>query len=183
MHVLVRVGARVHNVVSPGGGVRDMLAHAQTIQQVYDDGNELYSNSEFAAAVPYVMFAANEGHPDAMLLLAAMYLRGRGVPEDASETVKWYVLAAEQGHAEAQFQLGYMYRFGRLVQKDHNKAVVWFRLAAAQGDPRSQNCLGICHEYGQGVEQDLFKAFEWYSRSAHQVLAPPLHIHMLRNQP
>jgi len=55
-----------------------------------------------------------------------MYANGEGVPEDASEAVKWYRKAAEQGVAEAQFNLGVMYANGEGVMRSGGAAADWF---------------------------------------------------------
>jgi len=34
--------------------------------------------------------------------LGVMYAKGRGVPQDVKEAVKWWQLAAEQGNADAR---------------------------------------------------------------------------------
>ena len=63
-----------------------------------------------------------------------MYDKGRGVPQDDKEAVKWYRLAAEQGVADAQSNLGFMYAHGRGVPQDVKEAVKWWQLAAEQGN-------------------------------------------------
>ncbi len=63
-----------------------------------------------------------------------MYRWGKGVPQDYTETMKWYRMAAEQGHAGAQYGLGKMYANGQGVTQDYVQAHMWFNLAAAQGD-------------------------------------------------
>ena len=62
-----------------------------------------------------------------------MYDRGRDVPENTAEALRWYRLAAEQGHVGAQNNLGVMYDEGRGVSEDDRAAVNWYRTAADQG--------------------------------------------------
>ena len=62
-----------------------------------------------------------------------MYQKGKGVPQDDAEAVKWYHKAAEQGDADAQNNLGVMYRNGKGVPQDDAEAVKWYRKAAEQG--------------------------------------------------
>ena len=62
-----------------------------------------------------------------------MYAKGKGVPEDDREAVKWSRKAAEQGGASAQNNLSVMYQNGEGVPKDYVKAYAWWNLAAAQG--------------------------------------------------
>ena len=63
-----------------------------------------------------------------------MYAKGKGVPEDDREAVKWTRKAAEQGGASAQNNLGVMCQNGEGVPKDYVKAYAWWIFAAAQGE-------------------------------------------------
>ena len=60
--------------------------------------------------------------------------RGRGVPQDYVEAVKWFRLAADQGLDCAQYNLGIMYANGHGVPQDFVSAHMWLNLSAAQGD-------------------------------------------------
>ena len=97
-----------------------------------------------------------------------MYARGRGVPKDHAEALKWFRMAAEQGHAKAQFNLGVMYARGRGVPKDGAEAVKWYRMAAEQGDARGQYNLGIKYARGRGAPKDDLRAYAWYNLAAEQ---------------
>ncbi len=61
--------------------------------------------------------------------------KGRGVPQDYAEAVKWYRKAAEQGNAGAQFNLGVMYDNGQGVPQDYVQAHMWYNLSAAGSPP------------------------------------------------
>ena len=39
-----------------------------------------------------------------------MYRKGKGVPQDDSEAIKWYLRAAKQGNADAQEKLKTFYK-------------------------------------------------------------------------
>jgi len=52
--------------------------------------------------------------------------KGRDVPQDYAEAVKWYRKATEQGFAEARTRLGNMYFRGQNVPKDYVLAHMWF---------------------------------------------------------
>ena len=67
------------------------------------------------------------------LALGDMYRKGKLVPQNHAEAVKWYRLAAEQGDAHAQFNLGASYTAGRGVPKDLIIAYMWFDLSVARG--------------------------------------------------
>jgi TPR repeat protein len=84
---------------------------------------------------------AEAGDADAQLNLGWMYEKGKGVPEDDAEAVKWYRKAAEQGNAKAQYNLAVMYYDGRGVPQDYAEAVKWCRMAAEQGYAYAQVAL------------------------------------------
>ena len=67
--------------------------------------------------------AADQGFAEAQYILGAMYVAGRGVPQDDAGAVRWYRSAADQGVAEAQGALGAMYAFGQGVPRDDAEAV------------------------------------------------------------
>jgi TPR repeat protein len=64
-----------------------------------------------------------------------MHARGRGVPQSATEALRWYRLAAEQGEADAQFEVGEAYDTGAGVPADREQATLWFLKAARQSHP------------------------------------------------
>ncbi len=79
--------------------------------------------------------AAAQGVAVAQYNLAHMYDKGRGVPQDYAEAVKWYRTAAAQNHAEAQINLGFMYGNGLGVPQDYVQAHKWYNLAATSLPP------------------------------------------------
>lgn len=85
---------------------------------------------------------AAEGNADAQYNLGARYAFGRGVPQDASEAVRWLRQAADQGHAKAQFDVGVLHTYGVGAPQDAGEAVRWYRHAANQGDAKAQLNLG-----------------------------------------
>ena len=76
---------------------------------------------------------AEQGDASAQYNLGVMYEKGRGVPQDYKEAVKWYRLSAEQGHAFARSNLGQMYLKGLGVPQDYVSAHVWFNLSSSNG--------------------------------------------------
>ncbi len=105
---------------------------------------------------------AKQGNANAQYNLGVMYDKGRGVPQDYAEAVKWYRKAAEQGHAKAQYSLGVRYANGRGVPQDDAEAVGWWRKAAEQGNAGAQYNLGVMYGKGQGVPQDYVLAHMWF---------------------
>lgn len=112
---------------------------------------------------------AERGNVDAQFALAQAYDRGRDVPQDKAEAVKWYRRAAEQGDAPSQYYVGNSYWEGIGVTKKEQEAVRWWQLAAAQGFGLAQNSLGrALVTGGSGVSPDKIQAYVWLTLSANQ---------------
>jgi uncharacterized protein len=105
---------------------------------------------------------------EAQFNLGVRYYKGKGVPQDDKEAVKWYRLSAEQGFEKAQYILGFMYHKGLGVSQDYKKAVKWYRLSAEQGNTKAQNNLGMMYVNGQGVLQNNKEAVRLYRIAAEQ---------------
>ncbi len=99
----------------------------------YEAGKEAYDRGDYATALTKFRPLAQQGDARAQYNLGFMYSKGRGVPQDDKEAVRWYRLAAEQGRAEAQYNLGGMYATGRGVPQDYVQAHMWVTLAAVRG--------------------------------------------------
>jgi uncharacterized protein len=123
----------------------------------------LIDEERFGGDLPSLRQAAEQGDAEAQFYLGVRYSRGRGVPSDRPEAVRWYRRAAEQGHARAQAQLGQ--KSSGLAD---DEAVRWLRLAAEQGYARAQAGLGVRYRDGAGVPQDHAEAVRWLRLAAEQ---------------
>jgi TPR repeat protein len=93
---------------------------------------------------------------------------GEGVPEDATEAVRWYRLAADQGYAEAQNNLGLMYLDGDGADQDTFEAVRLFESVAALGPNEvgfgyAATSLGWIYLTGKspGISRNTEEALRW----------------------
>ena len=86
---------------------------------------------------------ANDGDALAQSNLGSTYLKGKDVPKDYEEAVKWYRKSAEQGYASAQYNLGNGYNFGEGVPQDYKEAYAWLSVAKANGLELAEKNLGI----------------------------------------
>ena len=112
---------------------------------------------------------AEQGNAEAQFNVGLLYDRGRGVPKDKQEALRWYRRAAMQGDTFAQNALGDNYWEGTGVPKDDREAVWWWRLAADKGFVPAQHSLGkILAGGGQGVPADKPHAYVWLMLSAAQ---------------
>ena len=111
---------------------------------------------------------AKRGDAEAQLHLGNMYKKGKGVPKDYQEAVRWYREAAEQGEAKAQLHLGDMYMDGKGVPQNYQEAVRWYRKAAEQGKANAQYILGVMYKEGKGVPENYVVSYAWLNISAAQ---------------
>src|ERR1700722_10386815 len=60
--------------------------------------------NDYRDAIPFLVRAANAGHPRAQATLGLAYLQGgQGVPHDDRRAAMWLQRAAAQGHRAAQY--------------------------------------------------------------------------------
>ena len=109
---------------------------------------------------------ADAGDASAENLLAEMYSKGMGAPQDYKEAAKWYRLAADQGHASAQKHLGELYEAGQGVPRDEAQAAQWYQRAAEQGSAEAQYSLAVLYVTGRGVTRNEVEAVRWYRMAA-----------------
>ena len=113
----------------------------------YEDGLTAYRVGDYQKAFRLFKPLAEQGHVEAQGTLGYMYLKGWGVPKDATKAVYWHTKAAEQGSVPAQYNLGSFYAQGVSVPQNDAKAVYWTTKAAKQGHATAQYNLG--HIYKQ----------------------------------
>jgi uncharacterized protein len=113
-----------------------------------------YGVSSDEAKVARLQTDAQRGTISAQLELAAHYVTGTGVPQDASLAARWYEQAARRGDADAQNQIGHFYQIGFGVPIDFARARNWYQLAAASGSTAGRLNLGVLYLSGLGVPKD-----------------------------
>ena len=107
------------------------------------------------------------GNSACQIALFYIYLRGRGVPVNNEEAIRWLTRAANSGNIAANGMLGDSYHLGRDIPKDDVEARRYLATAAALGDPNAQYDLGLFYENGLGgVAMNLETAIELYYNSA-----------------
>jgi TPR repeat protein len=136
----------------------------------FEDAQAALAAGNHVTALELLGKLVDQDNPEAEHLLAVMYLRGLGVPQDDAMAVRWLKIAAAHGQAEAQNQLGLFYAQGRGgIERNIAEAVKLFRLAADQGGlAAAQNNLADSLMFGLGGKQDLKEAFKWYRIAADQ---------------
>lgn len=121
-----------------------------------------YENTDYATALKEVKPLAEQGNPDAQLLLGKMYLKGQGVPKDPEQANKWFSQAGMQGNAESQLFLGAWYL---LPHRDIAEGLKWMRLSAEQGNQDAQLLLGKAYLQGE-LPREPVQADMWLRLAA-----------------
>jgi TPR repeat protein len=95
--------------------------------------------------------------------LGHLYLRGKGVPQDYVEAVRWFTLA----HKNDQYndivprkEIGDLYYKGVGVKQDYVEAEYWYSRSRGQ---QAQLQLGIMYYKGEGVQKDYAEAYRYFS--------------------
>ena len=118
-----------------------MAALAMPAWAGIEEGYDAYERGDYAAAFREWLPLAEAGGAEAQFNIAVMFQKGRGVPTDSAEAVRWYRRAAWQGHADAQNNLGGMLSRGEGIPEDYVQAHMWFSLAAARAKQSAQRNL------------------------------------------
>jgi hypothetical protein len=79
--------------------------------------------------------AAKNGHRDAQMSYASLFLYGRARPQDMTQATFWYQKAAAQGDDMGQYNVAIAYEMGDGAPKDLKLAYTWAALAAWTGNP------------------------------------------------
>lgn len=126
----------------------------------------LYKAERYPEALHLIRRAAEQGYTPAERNLGHGYYRGKILPPDDGEAVKWFRKAAEKGYALAQYDLGKMYERGHGVPLNNAEAVKWYRRAAEQMLTLGQYSLAYMYQAGSGVPKDRVQALMWFSIAA-----------------
>jgi len=85
-----------------------LLITGRAIAGSFEDATKAYDRGDYKTAYQLIKPLAEQGNPDAQLMLGFMYDQGHGVPQDYAEMEKWYRRAAKQGNLSAQSTLRLM---------------------------------------------------------------------------
>jgi TPR repeat protein len=130
-----------------------LASPAQTIL----DSRELFSQ---------IRKKAEQGNPEAELILGSFYASGTGVGQSLSKAFKWHRKAAEHGLAKGQYQLGLDYAQGLGVKADQATALNWFLKAADQGLVEAQFAVGSAYLNGKGTDHNATEGVRWLKKGA-----------------
>lgn len=130
----------------------------------YQIGNDVPRDENQAAF--WYRKAAELGHAEAQICLAALYEAEDGPSKDDVQAAFWYREAAALGNSEAQVQLAVMFGEGRGVPRDPERALFWLRESARRENVVGQLILAFHYEEGDFCPRDYAQAIYWYTKSA-----------------
>lgn len=128
----------------------ELAANEGSRDAMYELGRLLLRSDrrvEVVRGVGLIRRAALAGHP-----LAAKYIAGAVVRENADAAERWYGLAAEGGDAESMVQYAYLLRRGCGPNDYLAPAEVWLRRAVGAGLPEANSALSGWIERGWAKE-------------------------------
>jgi hypothetical protein len=105
---------------------------------------------DYPAALAIVRPLAARGDMAAQYVLAAMYDRGMGMPENHAMASQWFQRSAAEGYSQSMRNLGTMYRNGEAGRVDYVQAYRWYTLAIAHLVPGEADADAV-----QELKQDL----------------------------
>lgn len=122
---------------------------------------------DYHQAEKWLALAANNGHRDAQLKLAYLYLTGLTGRINAAKTHKGFEQSALQSNVDAQYNLGLLCFKGLGLSQDQVLAKKWLSFAAQQGDPFAKKLLTEINVY---TEQNTHAS----TQLPLQVIPPPV---------
>ena len=135
-------------------------AHAAIADPLAPAKTALHSG-DAAAAVKYLLPLAEQGNPEAQLMLVSAY---QGI--DQKQAAAWLHTAAGNRQPDACHILGTMYLNGTGIGEDPQLAKKWLLCAAEQGVKAAQLHLGILLREGPNSLQDDREAYKWMKKAA-----------------
>lgn len=101
-------------------------------------------------------------HPDAIIILCKMYLRGIGVQKNIKEYISLLQKGSSIGITDSMFQMANLLMAGVYVDKNEKEAFKLYMNCAKNGFGKSQYIVANMYNTGTGVERDVNKSKEWY---------------------
>lgn len=89
---------------------------------------------DYAAAYPYLLKAAESGHPDAQNLVGVMLENAQGTGISAAGAEEWYRKAAQLGHTKAQSNLGRVLGIENSDPAKRVESLTWLLVASNSGE-------------------------------------------------
>ena len=150
-------------------------ADGQTRNDAYAlRAESLIEEGRYVEARNQLIEPASNNHAQSQALLARLYERGWGVPQDFSQAARLNQAAARAGNPMAMNALARAHAEGLGVEQDRALAFDFFQRAAISGEARYQADYAVALETGLGGPGSAEQALPWYQRAAEQGHVPAL---------
>lgn len=143
-----------------------VLANTKSPQKLYELGLWLDEHNYDNQAFSSFLKAAQMNHINAEMVVAKMYMYGKGTEKSLATSFSWYKKAATAGNVDAMIIVADGYYTGDLTKQDYKNAVIWYQKAANKKNWWAYYRLGQCYENGQGVVRNNTTALQWYNKAA-----------------
>jgi hypothetical protein len=110
------------------------------------------SHHDYAGALRIVRPLAERGDMAAQYVLAAMYDRGLGFPENHAMALQWFRRSADAGYSQSMRNLGTMYRSGEAGPVNYVEAYRWYTLSLTHLVPGEADADAV-HELNQDLSE------------------------------
>ncbi|MCD6027778.1 MAG: hypothetical protein K0R08_2297, partial [Solimicrobium sp.] len=88
----------------------------------------------YAPASIRLLLLAPAHHPEVQFQLGVMYMKGLGVKQSDTNTVRYLTDADKNDHPQAAFMLGESYMGRSVLRRDKSKALLWYKKASKAGN-------------------------------------------------
>lgn len=147
--------------------LKGSAANQASLADFYLDG--LNKDSYEQLAVSWYIISAHNGSTYSKYMLSILYQLGVGLPQDLSESEKWYKTASiTKDSAEAKIRIAKRYLSPVSLIHDTKSAFSWMQAAANDGNSEAQYLLGDMYLQGKGIEKSEKDAITWYGKAADQ---------------
>ena len=116
------------------------------------------------------VYKEHESYRNSAFELYDAYRKGKGVPKNINEAIKWLKKVAELGdNGLASSVLGDLYYEGKDVARNYKEAARWYTHAASLGKTLVLSKLGNIYFYGgHGIQSDYKEAIRWLGSAARE---------------
>ena len=150
---------------------------APAVEATGEDAEEIdfaygaFQRGQYLTAFELALPRAQLGDPAAQTLIAEIYARGLGLPQDMSEAAFWYKSGAEGGDRSAQLKYALMLLEGRHVAPDPEAARELMRRSADAGNSSAQFNFGQMLITAQPGREGIQKALPYMTKAAEAGIA------------
>jgi TPR repeat protein len=94
----------------------------------------LLEQKKYSTALNQFLLLAQINHPEALFQLGLMYMKGLGVKQSDTNTVKYLTQAHENNHLKAAFMIGESYMRRSIFRRETPQALIWYKKASDAGN-------------------------------------------------